>query len=729
MVADAGGLVQAFKRLLRATGVEPGNAFLPAPGGGAAVGAWCNTAVSTRDTVATCELATGDDFGPCSPALLWLRVRPACPGRAFPTACVISLATSAQRLDALALQDVVVRAWPLHPAGAETTIAVRTLYHIAALLGAAPGAGARVFLTLRFRGCCDASDTHRIAAVELRYAPPQLHTVEVALTLSPTPRRDASSSEGELPPPPPPPLRLLSAGPRAGSASSEAGSHEEEEGDKDDVLAAHVAHATPRSPRRRSVTQPRRTIFVNIDTEEEEEDVIEVPTSPCTTRSTASRRPTLPCAVPRREAPASPQSTSSDDGVSAPAGCRGKQQQQQQWPALREVWSAPSPVSASPLPARAAFVVPDRRDFVAVGLLQQRQEEEERRRRRYLQRISMPWGEADAAPAVTPHGTESTATAVEKNRRRIQSLQGVPAYEAEHDLLRTATELLGLRRETLLRRRPSADPSRRLSVRHDEERDLAPARQPPASAEAVEPPPSPSAAAAAAAMEVGRERLAAPERLTPTLETPAGGAGAEPHAPRQPLADRSAEINLPRGAAKAAAKGDPPREAQPAPGPAPSPHDTSLPASEASCEPSLLVQVEPPPCWGENVSLGSRAAAAPPHVGTFLVWKHHFSRRGTAKRILALQREGEAVLLTLRKLDRQRRAPQMALRRAEIEVVTGLQAYYSNAIHRGHVHAAECCLVVSRGGQQVAAVEMQSVGELRLAAQLLLPACASSGPL
>ncbi|RNE99244.1 hypothetical protein TraAM80_08384 [Trypanosoma rangeli] len=211
---------------------------------------------------------------------------------------------------------------------------------------------------------------------------------------------------------------------------------------------------------------------------------------------------------------------------------------------------------------------------------------------------------------------------------------------------------------------------------------------------------------------------------------------AESHTPLQALADRTAELNLLRQAKKAAAKSEPSREAQKLTLRTGQISDsTSLPSSEESYEPSLVLQVEPlashrpPPCWGGSVSLGPLADAAEPaatslHIGTFLVWKHHFSRNGAAKRILLVQREDEVVLLTLKKLHCLKKAPQLALRK-DVAVVTGLQAYYSNAIHRDHVHIAECCLVVTRSGQQVAAVEMQSVGELQLAVQLLLPACTS----
>ncbi|ESL06080.1 hypothetical protein TRSC58_06251 [Trypanosoma rangeli SC58] len=802
------GAVQALKRLLRATGVSPGNAFVPAPcrGGGTSGSAWCNDAVSARDTVATCELVTREDyFGPRSLALLCLRVRPACPGRAFPTSCIVSISTSSQRLDALALQDVVVKEWPLHSAGAETTVAVSTLYHVATLLGAEPVAGTRVFMTLRFLGCCDASNTHRIAALELFYTPHDTRTVAVELTLSPTPRpaavavhHNASSSDEEVaPPPPPPPLRrvrsLHSSLSRASTdADSRAGGGgATPAGSEDDALAKYVFHARPRSPRRRSVTQPLRTIYVDINTEEDEEekeeeliadDVIEVPTSPCTTLSTSSRLParltvagrrgpsadtpvvsasrvstasgrTL-CrnagAVPRQEAPASPQFTTSDGGVSA--ALRGGDPHQ---PALREARCSSVVVTASAAPPRcAAFVVPDRRDFVAVSLLQQRQKEEEERQqqRRYMQRVSsMPWEEACAPPAFPHHGVENeAAAAVAQNKRRIRNLQGVPAYEAEHDLLRAVMELLGLPRETLYRgapsRRISTAPSRLCSVQSGA-CSRQPCPSPRQSEEAVEPaPPATDALAVDASQAPQRSELkpATPPPLhvdlaksfVLLLEPPVGHVGAESHTPLRALADRTAELNLLREATKTAAKIEPSREAQQlALRTGHIFHGTSLPSSEESYEPSLLLQMEPPashrspPCWGGSISLGTLADAAEPattslHIGTFLVWKHHFSRNGVAKRILLVQREGEVVLLTLKKLDRQKKAPQLALRK-DVAVATGLQAYYSNAIHRDHVHIAECCLVVTRSGQQVAAVEMQSVGELQLAVQLLLPACTS----
>ncbi|KAK7197323.1 hypothetical protein NESM_000679300 [Novymonas esmeraldas] len=151
---------------------------------------WLNPSLRARPTTATCEIVNLGPpyFGAASSAVLRIAVAPLLgDGRCFPTRCVVSFATSAQRLDGLSLRPVVVAEWEMPPGGTvtrtgddahapglhATTVPLRVLYHLALLVGspatAAEVGDARLYLHLRFTGCSDASDTHRIAAVRLRY--------------------------------------------------------------------------------------------------------------------------------------------------------------------------------------------------------------------------------------------------------------------------------------------------------------------------------------------------------------------------------------------------------------------------------------------------------------------------------------------------------------------------------------------------------------------------------
>ncbi|CAG9583896.1 conserved hypothetical protein [Leishmania major strain Friedlin] len=141
---------------------------------------WLNPSVRARPTTATCEITNLGPpfFASTSTAVLRISATPLfVDGRCFPTRCVVSLATSAQRLDGVSLRPVVVTEWNLTASGAAgvctTTVPLRTLYHLAVLISSsAPATGVeevRLYLHLRFMGCSDGSDTHRIAAVRLRY--------------------------------------------------------------------------------------------------------------------------------------------------------------------------------------------------------------------------------------------------------------------------------------------------------------------------------------------------------------------------------------------------------------------------------------------------------------------------------------------------------------------------------------------------------------------------------
>ncbi|KPI85691.1 hypothetical protein ABL78_5271 [Leptomonas seymouri] len=151
---------------------------------------WLNPSVRARPTIATCEIANlgAPFFSPVSISELHVAVSPLFQdGRCFPTRCVLSLATSAQRLDGVSVRPVVIKEWDLNgcaeaaasesvfspaPQPRITAIPLRTLYHIASLLDSSNVANmneVRLYVQLRFTGCTDASDTHRIAAVRLVY--------------------------------------------------------------------------------------------------------------------------------------------------------------------------------------------------------------------------------------------------------------------------------------------------------------------------------------------------------------------------------------------------------------------------------------------------------------------------------------------------------------------------------------------------------------------------------
>ncbi|GET93445.1 hypothetical protein, conserved [Leishmania tarentolae] len=141
---------------------------------------WLNPSVRARPTTATCEITNLGPpfFASTSESVLRISATPFfVDGRCFPTRCVVSLATSAQRLDGISVRPVVVTEWNVMGSGAAgrrtTTVPLRTLYHLAVLMSSSAPATSveevRLYLHLRFMGCSDGSDTHRIASVQLRY--------------------------------------------------------------------------------------------------------------------------------------------------------------------------------------------------------------------------------------------------------------------------------------------------------------------------------------------------------------------------------------------------------------------------------------------------------------------------------------------------------------------------------------------------------------------------------
>ena len=114
-------------------------------------------------------------------ASLRIVVTPATPGVSFPTACICSVSSVLDIRKVAAggsspapsdVRDVIVREWVMMenrsvPNTYVTQISVRTIRNISSLLGG--GSSNRVFLTLRFVGCCDATNKHKIRSLHLRY--------------------------------------------------------------------------------------------------------------------------------------------------------------------------------------------------------------------------------------------------------------------------------------------------------------------------------------------------------------------------------------------------------------------------------------------------------------------------------------------------------------------------------------------------------------------------------
>jgi hypothetical protein len=160
---------------------------------------WLNPSARARPTTATCEITNlgAPFFSATSSAQLRVFAAPLFrDARCFPRRCVLSLATSAQRLDGVSLRPVVIKEWNLVEVDAPTltnslddafgmhstesrpyttTIPLRTLFHLASLMSSSSASttvsmdDVRLYLQLRFTGCTDASDTHRIAMVRFVY--------------------------------------------------------------------------------------------------------------------------------------------------------------------------------------------------------------------------------------------------------------------------------------------------------------------------------------------------------------------------------------------------------------------------------------------------------------------------------------------------------------------------------------------------------------------------------
>lgn len=175
------------------------------------------------------------------------------------------------------------------------------------------------------------------------------------------------------------------------------------------------------------------------------------------------------------------------------------------------------------------------------------------------------------------------------------------------------------------------------------------------------------------------------------------------------------------------------------------------PSTDTTAPPPLPLQESP----SSRQSMQRTPAAM---FGSFFVRKHHASRNGTGRRILTIRRgaieaaggqlstvialkklrggssSGSAGVDGERPLLRPRGTSSSSNRTAEngtgecrvgiaaddkLEVLSGGLAFSSGSIHQSKVHRPDCCLVLRCNGLLVAAVEMESEDEVRLAKAIL----------
>lgn len=187
----------ALVRLLRSSGSGAESCFLFPEGlrgdpEGEAL--WENCDITRQDTTATCEVLNPgpSHFHALSSVDLAIEMRPHHVGSNFPVLCLVGFATNAQRLDAIAVRDVVLREWHLSPNADGTCrkfIPLRHLYNLATVLSEEKVTEhTRLFITMRLLGSLDGSTCHRLGAVRLQY-----HHLALAAEGSPGDRMRPSS--------------------------------------------------------------------------------------------------------------------------------------------------------------------------------------------------------------------------------------------------------------------------------------------------------------------------------------------------------------------------------------------------------------------------------------------------------------------------------------------------------------------------------------------------------
>ncbi|CAD2212883.1 hypothetical protein ADEAN_000030100 [Angomonas deanei] len=191
--------IDAIEKVLRTNCVGGQTAFSPSdkhritpthrgsPSGEDSLVYWLNPSANAQDTVALCQLRqlSSDLFHSQSLVLLNVVVEPAFPGQCFPTTCVVSLAVGGQRLDELSTREIILKEWNMEESAEEDgnkytlQLPVRTLYNITSIFiqsrstsrtDPSVPADIPLYLGLRFTGCVDDSNSHRIASVVLKYA-------------------------------------------------------------------------------------------------------------------------------------------------------------------------------------------------------------------------------------------------------------------------------------------------------------------------------------------------------------------------------------------------------------------------------------------------------------------------------------------------------------------------------------------------------------------------------
>ncbi|CUG89800.1 Hypothetical protein, putative [Bodo saltans] len=175
----------ALRQLLRSSGTGGSNAFLSGSldSNNNSSSLWTNEAIDRRDTVATVELRSLRSYHvEPSNAVLEITIVPNHPHQSFPASCIVSVSTNQQRSsDEFANADVVIKEWKLMTTSVSlprTTLSMSTVMNIASVVRQSSSSSGnqqdhledtRVFLTLRFAGCCDMSNRHCIQQVHLVY--------------------------------------------------------------------------------------------------------------------------------------------------------------------------------------------------------------------------------------------------------------------------------------------------------------------------------------------------------------------------------------------------------------------------------------------------------------------------------------------------------------------------------------------------------------------------------
>ena len=168
--------INAIKRLARGTGEHPEGAFSLSPSdpAGRPSGPWMNHDVNAKDTTCVLELRSiYESPSDADGVALQVVVTAAdVPVRRFPTTCIVSIINIKPGSEH-SVNEVVLKEWRMSggEVGAGTfqlDIPLKTLLNIA-VLASTENAAKRIFIGLRFVGCCDSSNVHSIRRITLSY--------------------------------------------------------------------------------------------------------------------------------------------------------------------------------------------------------------------------------------------------------------------------------------------------------------------------------------------------------------------------------------------------------------------------------------------------------------------------------------------------------------------------------------------------------------------------------